>query len=456
MKDNTRTRSFVRLGWFLLAAAIWMCMPAVSLQAAGGVGAPKRTQAQIRKYLSKNMPSLGEEIVYTKKPSASKPYKTGKISDKTLKSALRMVNCFRYIAGLGSVKLDKSCTELAQAASLANAANFSMSHNPPKPSGMSKSLYAKAVKGAGSSNLAYGFKNLNDSIQNGWIADDVGEHNVTTAGHRRWTLDPRLKEVGFGAVRNRDVLFTAMCYRSAGSRESKISSVAWPAVNTPANLFDGYGIWSLSVNHSIAASDQKKIKATLLRKSDGKLWRFYVKGACDGNLGVSNGCGMGGAVVFQPKDLYKDMILDGDEFLVTVTGLPESIQYTVHFFALSSKVSRINLDTDTWRMQVGELSWIPGFSVEPATAAVRPVFRSSDTGVVEVNQQGELYGVDEGEADITISCGGKQAKFRVIVSGIADNLSEDFMSDSEIKARNKKALKKNMKIVTKQLKNAGK
>ena len=139
-----------------------------------------------------------------------------------------------------------------------------------------------------------------------------------------------------------------------------------------------------------------------------------------------------------------------------MTGLPESIQYTVHFFALSSKVSRINLDTDTWRMQVGELSWIPGFSVEPATAAVRPVFRSSDTGVVEVNQQGELYGVDEGEADITISCGGKQAKFRVIVSGIADNLSEDFMSDSEIKARNKKALKKNMKIVTKQLKNAGK
>ena len=58
------------------------------------------------------------------------------------------------------VTLDSSYSELAQAASLVNQLNGSLSHSPSQPAGLSSELYQLGKKGAGSSNVAWPAQNM--------------------------------------------------------------------------------------------------------------------------------------------------------------------------------------------------------------------------------------------------------------------------------------------------------
>ncbi|WP_310463483.1 CAP domain-containing protein [Sphaerotilus sp.] len=117
-------------------------------------------------------------------------------------STLAAVNAIRTAHGLAAVAYDTTVTgdnEVMQTA-LMSAVNGALSHEPPSGWGC---YSAAGLAGAKTSNLYLGgpsaFLTLvsSASILTGWLAD-VGSES--TLGHRRWLLDPFLKQIAFGRV----------------------------------------------------------------------------------------------------------------------------------------------------------------------------------------------------------------------------------------------------------------
>ena len=284
----------------------------------------KRTKSQIRSFIKKSKVTTRTTTKYSKRPSTSAPYEAGSLSKATKQSAVKMLNNIRYIAGLNSnVKINESYCKLAQAATLANAANHALSHYPSKPAGMSESLYSLCAKGASSSNLAWGYGNLNSALLDGWM-DDGDAGNIDRVGHRRWVLNPSMKKVGFGQTDT----FTAM-YAFDSGRKGKETNIFWPAQTMPLEYFGDRIPWSVSTGQVLSES---KIKVVMTRKSDKHKWTFSSTSK-SGYFHVDNaGYGLPGCIIFRPDGIsYKD----GDVFHIEITGVPNGdIAYDVTFFKL--------------------------------------------------------------------------------------------------------------------------
>ena len=254
-------------------------------------------------------------------------------------SALAMLNQVRYIAGISDqVQLDNSYNQLAQAASLANYLNDTLSHEPEKPAGMSDDMYNMALKGASSSNISYASwsgRSLNDVLISGFMCDS-DKYNISRVGHRRWVLNPSMKSTGFGAVSGKNGTYSALYAFDRNNSTAGEYGVAWPAQNMPVEYFGADYAWSVSMGYKVDAS---KIKVTLTRKNDGKKWEFS-QGKSDGVFYIDNGYyGQIGCIIFRPSSVKKYNA--DDAFQVDITGLEQGdVSYTVHFFqALDHKSS---------------------------------------------------------------------------------------------------------------------
>ena len=289
-----------------------------------GTPVTAHTKQEIRSFIKKNKVSTNAKVKYKKKPRTKSPYRAGNLSNATKKSAIKMLNNIRYIAGLNAnVTLKDSYGKLAQAASLVNAANGQLSHYPARPKKMKKSLYNQGLEGASSSNIAMGFSSLNAALVYGWMSDsDSG--NIDRVGHRRWILNPSMQQTGFGATG----LYMAM-YAFDTNGSGTQSNVCWPAQNMPLEYFNNTDAWSVSTGQKLT---KNKIKVTLTRKSDNKTWTFSKKKK-SGYFNVENSSyGLPGCIIFRPKKIkYKK----GNTFTVKITGVPTGeINYTVNFFKL--------------------------------------------------------------------------------------------------------------------------
>ena len=164
----------------------------------------KHTPAEIRAFVNKNYASMSQSVTYSVEPSLSEPYAPGVLSNETEESALNLLNQVRYIAGLNAdVTLDSEKSKYAAAGTLLNHLNNTLSHYPVRPSVLSDSayneLYDMGYTGSGSSNIGWGYRNLNQAIIHGWLADDDSS-NIDRVGHRRWFLSPSMTTVGFGVT----------------------------------------------------------------------------------------------------------------------------------------------------------------------------------------------------------------------------------------------------------------
>ncbi len=286
----------------------------------------KHTAKEIRNFIKKN-PVDTSQCSYKVEPKTTGSYSAGELSAETLKNALNAVNQMRYIAGLPSdVKLNSDYTKAAQAATLVNAANNTMSHSPSKPGGMKDSLYELGYSGASSSNLGWGYSSPADSVFRGWMRDE-DSGNIDRVGHRRWVLHSKLKETGFGMAGT----FNAMKVFDTGSydfSESKYKGIVWPAQTMPVGYFRSDDPWTVSMGDDVDAS---KVKVVLVRKRDNKKWVFSKKKA-DGYFNVNNdGYGDTGCIIFRPDNL--DEITSKDKFSVKITGLSSgTFKYNVKFF----------------------------------------------------------------------------------------------------------------------------
>lgn len=297
-----------------------------------GLNVEYHTQQEIKEYLKENNVDISAKTEYETVPSVTSPYKAGALTQKSLKSALKTLNAVRYIAGIGyHVTLDEEYNKQAQAASLVNAVNGSLSHFPTQPAGMKDALYELGYQGASSSNIAWTSweTGLGYSIISLWM-EDGDASNIDRLGHRRWILNPAMGKTGFGLVAGNSGTFTTVYAFDRSDTDADEYGVAWPAQNMPVEYFGSVYPWSISMGFFV---DKTKVDITLTRKNDGKTWKFSPDDS-DGYFNVDNaGYGMPGCIIFRPDDItYKA----GDRFHVEIAGLVDEVSYDVNFFSVEA------------------------------------------------------------------------------------------------------------------------
>lgn len=172
-----------------MLASLVMVLLTASPALAAGLKVASVSQQDIIEYASENNIDLdaltSAPVTYKTQPNyATQPYAAGELSESTASDALAVVNFARYVAGISSdVTLDSSYSELAQAASLVNQLNGSLSHSPSQPAGLSSELYRLGKKGAGSSNIAMRYRNPAHSVLA--YLGDSDRSNIQAVGHRR-------------------------------------------------------------------------------------------------------------------------------------------------------------------------------------------------------------------------------------------------------------------------------
>lgn len=289
-----------------------------------GLNVTAHTKQEITRYIRNNGATFDDWVTYDETPVL--PTNPGKLSQSTKKSALATLNDFRFIAGLTPVVLDETKDEEQQAACLVNALNGNISHDPTQPEGMDDDLFTLGHKGCATSNLSAANSNLNEAIFAMMTDGTVNDYYV---GHRRWCLNPTMKRAAFGAVTNATTSYRryysmyAFGYDSMGSSET----VAWPAQVTPIQYFRNGTEWSISIGKNVDINDV----TVTVEKNNGQTWKFS-KESSDGFFTVDNTYGQPGCIIFQPTVTRYS---DGDKFTVTISGLEQTIRYTVTFFSLS-------------------------------------------------------------------------------------------------------------------------
>jgi uncharacterized protein YkwD len=171
--------------------------------------------------------------------------------------ALAAVNQIRRLHGLSAVGYDASREAMATQAALVVAANGQLSHFP----GPTWRCISDAGQKGARSSLLYGgvvspalaFMDV-DAIIAAWLsdADNAGADGI---GHRRWLLDPFLKDIAFGMVAGPlpgGAMSMAAALRpvpaAAGERASAAQDyVAWPVGDYPQRWFDARAPLSFAV-----------------------------------------------------------------------------------------------------------------------------------------------------------------------------------------------------------------
>lgn len=246
--------------------------------------------------------------------------------------ALNTIKLIRYIAGVSdNIYLSDEYIEKAHAAAFVNHVNGTLSHYPVTPRGVNESYAKLGVEASQNCNLAkYNHSNVSMkyAIIDGWM-DDSDDKNIQNVGHRRWILSPKMGLVGFGAVTDENTTYSAMYVADKSNSTQQNTEICWPAANMPTSLFDANEPWCISIGDQVSIDD---VKVRLIRFSDNRNW-YFSRESSDGDFYVSNlDYGQKGCIIFRPAGIEK--YDNGETFYVMVSGLPETITYTVEFFDL--------------------------------------------------------------------------------------------------------------------------
>ena len=346
---------FRRITAFLLC----LCLCAVPVLAAHKEAAPvpdhtpeiaadPRQQA-IADYWTSLTPEAS--AIFSVEPSSRAPYAIGALDSAYLNDGLRLLNFYRWLAGLESVSLSDHLNVQAQYGAVVLAANDSLTHTPKKPSDMSDSFYRMGANACAGSNLSmrYGYP-LDTLLQSALQAhmDELSASNRMDLGHRRWLLDPTLGKVGFGlasSVTNRQYITVPILDNTGTGAVPE--AVLWPAAGTfPNNVFTPGTPWSVILDTAVYRIPREtQVQVTLTRHRDGKV---FVPPVLDGQAQLteegsyllvnSDNYGIGCCLSFSVgKSALGDDSYWGD-YTVRITGLytldgqHAPMEYTVRFF----------------------------------------------------------------------------------------------------------------------------
>ena len=233
--------------------AILLClalMAGIISAEAAGLDVVKRSHDTVMNFLNSHPTTISGDI-YDVAPGLKAPYSLGKLKDEVVHRALNALNSLRFVAGLrADITISEEYTEKAQAAAVVNAVNGSMSHYPTQPAGMSVDMYELGYDGASHSNIAYGYGDLSTAMFKGWIHDG-DSRNIDRVGHRRWVLNPRMRQTGFGMAGTQMAMYAL---DGEWNMEGVPMYVAWPAQMMPIQWMSSDLPWSVSSREPIRDS----------------------------------------------------------------------------------------------------------------------------------------------------------------------------------------------------------
>jgi hypothetical protein len=157
-------------------------------------------------------------------------------------NALKLVNLYRFLAGMPGVVNDPTWDSEAQQCALMQSANV-LNHNPPTTS---MCYTAAGADGSARSDLSSG---AGVGAIDRYMTDGL---DATNMGHRRWILNNQLGPVGFGSA-------VASCFMNTGGMGNAGKDfVAWPppgevpygAIQTTQVDTSGWTIQSDTINLS--------------------------------------------------------------------------------------------------------------------------------------------------------------------------------------------------------------
>lgn len=280
---------------------------------------------------------------YITQPSWQIPYAAGAITAQYQEDALNMVNYMRYLAGLpDDVVINDEWIELTQHGAVLLKAYGYLSHTPPKPADMPDDFYKFAYKACSSNNIAYGYSKVGSVIYPLSAADSVKMYmndldiSEKVVGHRRWILNPAMKQTAFGWCES----FSTM-YAFDKSRNPQVGfdSIAWPPTGQfPLQLCPSKLPWSITLNSKLFTPTGQET-VTMTRLGDNKTWEFSANAIpVDGMFTVDlKNYGVPYCIVFRPETSLQ--YASEDTFKITVSGLKKngaaaSISYTTTLFDL--------------------------------------------------------------------------------------------------------------------------
>ena len=353
---------------------------------------------------------------YAGMPVLHAPYEAGGLTPEACGDALNTLNFIRWLAGLQpveeSVIYDYQCQHAAALLATLDYAD----HNAPMPADMDKNFYDSAHLGTASGNIAR-FNWMGDAILREavtYFARDDGEANLGALGHRRWVLNPRMADTGFGlAGSETGMSYVVMYAHDLGKPDAEWDRVSWPAPGAfPAELMHDHLAWSLSLNPEVYDLAASAPSVTLTEPALGLSFAFRpASGEGDGFCAVNmEGYGSGGCIIFRPDFEGTDFAdyQQNQRWTVRVEGLttPEGgeavIEYTTEMIALTAQ--------DAVNVEISPLSATlrPGETLR-LSAAVVPAYAddlsvrwaSSDGAVATVDADGVVTAVAPGDCEIT-------------------------------------------------------
>jgi len=231
----------------------------------------------------------------------------GDMTPEARDNALRLVNLYRWLAGLPAVALDATRNQKDQECALMMRANNMLSHEPPT----TWSCYSDdGADAAGNSNISSG--QAVSSVDLYMI--DPG--NETTIGHRRWILSNSLGPIGVGGTDRSSCMWTL-----GGSGKAGKSWMAWPAAGTiPLQAITGARNQTVDATGWTVQSDSINLAgAQVTVMVDGAAQPVTV-------TQLGNNYGAKYAIRFNPMGWTTAA---GKTYQVSVTGIPTAINYAV-------------------------------------------------------------------------------------------------------------------------------
>lgn len=291
-------------------------------------------------------------VIFSQTPSVKSPYSAGKLADEFLENGLSTLNLYRYLAHLPQVGTEASLNDSAQHGAVLMAANDVLSHYPSKPSDMPDEFYEKGAGATRSSNIHYNYgypAKLSLQMATQGFMKDVGSlQNLSCLGHRRWILNPRLGNVGFGyAPSASGSNYVDLKVFDTSGPEVQYDFISWPSSGQfPLACFDKGTPWSITLNpQKYQTPSKSRLTVTITSQKSGEVWRFNgsTAGPAAGSDNAktyftvdNNGYGVSNCLIFnlgsQNVGNYSGTYTVKVEGLQDKTGADTSLEYDVDFF----------------------------------------------------------------------------------------------------------------------------
>ncbi|WP_161793319.1 CAP and S-layer homology domain-containing protein [Cohnella kolymensis] len=345
-------------------------------------GLPIRTAREVASMWQNLMhPAADFRNPYITKPATATPYTPGTLRPDYIQDGLNAVNFYRFISGLPyDITTTAALNLKAQHGSVLLAAGDEFSHTPAQPADMANEFYKIGYGSTSSANI-YGSYGYVDHIMARSIdayMEDSDTYNLDRVGHRRWILNPPLKQVGLGLADSKTKwTYSALqVFDVSRSGEVDYRYIAYPAPGPiPNEVFESYYAWSVSINpDEYATPAQSQVSVTVKRERDGRTWELdagvsqvTAKGAY---FNVENShYGTGPAIIFRPDGI--DEYRDGDRYEVTVNGLKTRygaqtyISYAVDFISAKKYLAPPVTESAPSPIPLPDLITVPGPTQKP-------------------------------------------------------------------------------------------